>query len=192
MEIILKNIGPIDEYVFDSDKDFHFIAGHNNVGKSYAITAVYLILKNIILQQQSARNILFYDFKPSLKKLQTKLKEIENLNDKTSYIDLTEIVKETLVTFLQSTFVSDLSASFKNSFDFENINNKYTKESFSIELKASKFSIVLEKEKNSILLKNVCFSQKVIIKKSSRRKNKNSIFFCDNLCIYNMTSLCTT
>lgn len=170
MEVILKNIGPIDEYIFDSDKDFHFIAGHNNVGKSYAITAVYLILKNIILQQQSARNILFYDFKPSVKKLQTKLKEIESLSDKT-YIDLTEIVKETLVTFLQSTFVSDLSDSFKNSFDFENINNKYTKESFSIELKASKFSILLEKDKNSILLKNVCFSQKVIIKKSSRRKN---------------------
>lgn len=47
MKIELKNFGPIHHFTFDLDKDLHVIYGENNVGKSYAIGAVYLILKNL-------------------------------------------------------------------------------------------------------------------------------------------------
>ena len=45
MKIIIENFGPIYKYEFDLEKDFHIIYGKNNIGKSYAISAVYLILK---------------------------------------------------------------------------------------------------------------------------------------------------
>ena len=46
MIIQLKNFGPIEHFEFDTEKQMHFIFGENNIGKSYAISAVYLILKN--------------------------------------------------------------------------------------------------------------------------------------------------
>ena len=49
MKITLKDFGPISHFEFDLEKDLHVIFGKNNIGKSYAITAVYLILKNLIV-----------------------------------------------------------------------------------------------------------------------------------------------
>ena len=47
MIIELQNFGPIKSFKFDTDKDIHAIFGKNNIGKSYAISAVYLILKGL-------------------------------------------------------------------------------------------------------------------------------------------------
>ncbi|ELY6255211.1 AAA family ATPase, partial [Cronobacter sakazakii] len=46
MKITLRNFGPIREFSIDLDKDFHFLIGQNSIGKSYAITAIYLIVKS--------------------------------------------------------------------------------------------------------------------------------------------------
>jgi predicted ATPase len=48
LKISIRNFGPISQYTFDIDKDFHLIVGENSVGKSYAIKIVYLILKNFL------------------------------------------------------------------------------------------------------------------------------------------------
>lgn len=55
MKIQLKNFGPIDFFEFNTKTQMHFIFGENNIGKSYAISAVYLILKN--LSQFGAQDI---------------------------------------------------------------------------------------------------------------------------------------
>ena len=46
MNIQLNNLGPIKEFNFDLSKDLTIIFGKNNIGKSYAISAIYLILKS--------------------------------------------------------------------------------------------------------------------------------------------------
>ncbi len=46
MKISIKNFGPIDHFEFDLEKDLHVIYGENNIGKSWAISVVYLILKS--------------------------------------------------------------------------------------------------------------------------------------------------
>ncbi|NGZ07224.1 MAG: AAA family ATPase [Magnetococcales bacterium] len=46
MIITMENVGPIKHYQFDLDKDFHLLIGDNSVGKSYAISIVYLVLKS--------------------------------------------------------------------------------------------------------------------------------------------------
>nr|VFK56526.1 MAG: AAA domain-containing protein, putative AbiEii toxin, Type IV TA system [Candidatus Kentron sp. TUN] len=48
MKIEIHNFGPIHRFDCDLDKDLHLIVGENNIGKSYAITLVYLLLKSLI------------------------------------------------------------------------------------------------------------------------------------------------
>nr|VFJ78116.1 MAG: Predicted ATPase [Candidatus Kentron sp. FW] len=48
MKVQIDNFGPIHHFECDLDKDLHLILGGNNIGKSYAITLVYLLLKSFI------------------------------------------------------------------------------------------------------------------------------------------------
>ncbi|MBY6258553.1 ATP-binding protein, partial [Phytobacter diazotrophicus] len=59
MKIGLRNFGPIKEFDIDLDKDFHLLIGRNSIGKSYAITAIYLIIKNLV-ELSKVRNFSFY------------------------------------------------------------------------------------------------------------------------------------
>ncbi|VFM97560.1 MAG: AAA ATPase domain-containing protein [Candidatus Kentron sp. G] len=45
MKIQIHNFGPIHRFECDLGKELHLIVGENNVGKSYGITVVYLLLK---------------------------------------------------------------------------------------------------------------------------------------------------
>jgi len=60
MKISIKNFGPIDHFEFDLEKDLHVIYGENNIGKSWAISLVYLILKP--LNQKTILNKKKNDF----------------------------------------------------------------------------------------------------------------------------------
>jgi len=51
MIIKIKNFGPIKEFEIDLSKDFSIIYGKNNIGKSYAVSVVYLILKKILSEK---------------------------------------------------------------------------------------------------------------------------------------------
>ncbi len=46
MKISIKNFGPIDHFEFNLEKDLHVIYGENNIGKSWAISLIYLLLKS--------------------------------------------------------------------------------------------------------------------------------------------------
>lgn len=45
MVIKIENFGPIKEFEFDLSKDLTFIYGMNNIGKSYAMKVIYLLIK---------------------------------------------------------------------------------------------------------------------------------------------------
>ena len=58
MKITIKNFGPIDHFEFDLEKDLHVIYGENNIGKSWAIEVLYLLLKSwkVFLQKDRKKN----------------------------------------------------------------------------------------------------------------------------------------
>lgn len=58
MRIHIKNFGPIKDFDFDLTKDLTLIYGENNVGKSYAIEVVYLILKYFRKMQKPDSSIV--------------------------------------------------------------------------------------------------------------------------------------
>ena len=45
MKIKIERFGPIREFTYDLDKDLIITYGNNNIGKSYAMQIVYLLLK---------------------------------------------------------------------------------------------------------------------------------------------------
>ena len=63
MEFTLKNIGPISEVNIDINSNLSFIYGKNNIGKSYAITIIYLLLKAYAFESKILfRRSFFYFF----------------------------------------------------------------------------------------------------------------------------------
>lgn len=49
MRIIIEKFGPIDKFEYDLDKELIVTYGNNNIGKSYAMQIVYLLLKTFIV-----------------------------------------------------------------------------------------------------------------------------------------------
>ncbi len=48
MEIRIYNFGPIKEFTLDLSKELMVVYGENNIGKSYAVSVVYIILKRLL------------------------------------------------------------------------------------------------------------------------------------------------
>ena len=48
MKVIIEKFGPVKKFEYDLDKDMIVTYGNNNIGKSYAMQIVYLLLKTFI------------------------------------------------------------------------------------------------------------------------------------------------
>lgn len=48
MKIKIDRFGPINTFSYDLEKDFIVTYGNNNIGKSYSMQIVYLLLKTFI------------------------------------------------------------------------------------------------------------------------------------------------
>lgn len=64
MKITIEKFGPIDKFEYDLEKDLIITYGNNNIGKSYAMQIVYLLLKafignQFIIQERSYRVYLY-------------------------------------------------------------------------------------------------------------------------------------
>ncbi len=120
MKITLKDFGPISHFEFDLEKDLHVIFGKNNIGKSYAITAVYLILKNLIIEGQNNQNVKLMAFNES--NIDEKIK---NQTDTPSNISI--YISEILGGIIDGYFRINLSSSINNSFaSISKLSNKRT------------------------------------------------------------------
>ncbi len=65
MKIEIQNLGPIHHFEFDLEKDLHLLYGENNVGKSVAVTTLYLFLKSV--QQSGDKAFIKQTFRPEVK-----------------------------------------------------------------------------------------------------------------------------
>jgi len=137
MKIHLKNFGPIHDFEFDLEKDFHVIYGENNIGKSYAMSAIYLILKNLPFFEQS--NHIDFILKDRIfEKICLDIDEkiingtLKELIIKSEYL---ELVRKTI----QKLLISNIEKSFINSLSGSSINlkNKMSQEELSIIIKTN-------------------------------------------------------
>jgi predicted ATPase len=162
MIIELQNFGPIKSFKFDTSKDMHAIFGKNNIGKSYAISAVYLILKNLKEMDSFIGSNLIYDSheKDSLVKLINEKLEIS----KKKKCVVSEQIANFYISSLNLTFIQKLNKSFKNTFDFYQIQNLLTSDTFKIvlQLDVGVFTINLD-DKRELRIISLTFSHELEI-----------------------------
>ncbi len=125
MIIELQNFGPIKSFKFDTSKDMHAIFGKNNIGKSYAISAVYLILKGLknISNNLFMRLELLNYSSDNFQKNITKIEEGYNSNVS---VDISSDIEGILKDVMDLIFVQQLQTSFYNTYMFENISNTFS------------------------------------------------------------------
>jgi len=156
MQIKIRNFGPVKEFNFDLTKDFVVIFGKNNLGKSYAISAVYLVLKNLLNMKTDrigkddvlSRLVLsfqvdemrVYNAALSLKKL---LKEQELEEIKESFYN----TFDNMLFPLFQELLEEIEESFYNTFD--NMTNQFSKKIPSVTFKKglNKFTMEIQEKK---------------------------------------------
>ena len=172
MIIELQNFGPIKSFKFDTDKDIHAIFGKNNIGKSYAISAVYLILKGLREQRRIEPNE--YDFVGPLKLL-------SNHQEAFKY----DSEEEGTTNFLKRTFISNLNKSFENTFDTVNIKNTESgnqQMKINILIQDFRIDIVFVRSSLRFIIENIKFGSYIIVDKNVT-PNQIQLFDQNNILI---------
>jgi predicted ATPase len=132
MKITIEVFGPIKKFEYDLDKDFIVTYGNNNIGKSYAMQIVYLLLKTFTKSVQSIRIYHNTDIPLPIMFNDMKLTDLELQNVFESFIqseqiekDITDLFNDMFFTLFSEVFVYEFINSCKNTFgNLEKILNR--------------------------------------------------------------------
>jgi predicted ATPase len=144
MQITIENFGPIKHFVFDTEKDLTLIFGKNSVGKSYAISLVYLILKKIPVSQNNIDLVIkqinsseHHDVnKPCTQEEAFNLLFIQEIHDslKNSFGDLTSLPNRFFNEDTSKITIQNMNAQFVFTFGllFDGMTSYYSKNLYDI------------------------------------------------------------
>ena len=194
MKITLENFGPIHRVEFDLSKDLNVIFGKNNIGKSYAITALYILLKHLLAgfrgghiygfgSQRLFKAAGIYGFPAAFTQ---SFQEVEATGTSSPLIaalteargafrknqDLLEYdLSAHLTPLLQQSFASMLEElltnSFNNSFQsVEGLTNFLSEGSLRIVVESSEISLFLSARDNAIVLDDVKLRHTIVARRS--------------------------
>ena len=186
MIIELQNFGPIKSFKFDTDKDIHAIFGKNNIGKSYAISAVYLILKNlreqVDLMEKQKQDLIGPAVGPV------------ELVDEQGGIYKYKNGTQGESSYFERTFIANLNKSFANTFDISILKNIYLLNSRpTIKIYIDDFRIELLLHKNplndqTISISTIKFGSYITIDKTKKPYQVN-LFNKENILLEQMNSI---
>lgn len=188
MKISIRNFGPINKFDYDLTKDIVVTFGDNNIGKSYAMQVVYLLLKNID-EQFGLNGYYRYNFTarwkydPRYLDSVRETVEIFSKSNKTT-VEITERINTIITSTLSEQFMTNFMNSCANTFgNFDNIIEQ--KPIISVDLKRVKIKIVLS---NDPVFEANLYTQPTYLKRStsnfhkSRNGNKRfDIYYYDSV-----------
>lgn len=120
MKIIIEHWGPVERCEFDLDKSLIVVYGNNNIGKSYAMQALYLLLKNLIAYAnalvQFSYGIIFYFEGPSKTSPETERLVVDFAQSGESERYVTEELVGIAARNMEKALLPELGSSFINSF----------------------------------------------------------------------------
>lgn len=182
MIIEIKNFGIIDNFKYNLEKDFTLIFGKNNTGKSYAISVVYLIIKNLyhLDERDIYQTETFDDVSNKLVKYC-----LEQLDDeKIKEFNIKTKIEDSLKILLTYSFVKSLQESFKSTFDsISTLSNQISKVPFEIIITMDFLTITISEKDEKLTLSNLeIFKDAIFIRRSQRNLNnkyneKNPIIY---------------
>lgn len=116
MKVEISNWGPIEKCEFDLKRNLLVIFGDNNIGKSYAMQTLYLLLKKILEYTRGRTMYGFYRRRyrntPEALELVSNFADNENEQEQ----EITRQLIEFYVTRLEQEWLPELMNSFENTF----------------------------------------------------------------------------
>lgn len=140
MKIAIRNLGPVHYYEFDLEKDFHIIVGKNSVGKSYALTFVYLLLKELLAIDAGGLGSRFSEALegPDCAPLLAKLRVFRDYQDISVSPQVSRILRYLFDVVLAERLQQPVAASFE---PLATLSNQFASEPFHVEVRAASCSI---------------------------------------------------
>lgn len=176
MNIKINNFGPIKKYCFDLNKDFHLIFGQNNIGKSYAITIVYLVIKSILSYED-------FVYQPVMRRRSAGFLVMEtdaNIQDNSN---ITEIVLKSLKKILNDSIISSLDNSLVATFDsLDNLQNQFTQEKLCIKLETEMITIEISVVDQHIEILQIKINANVVVR--TIKQNRDFKVTGKNIVVY--------
>lgn len=190
MKIIIENFGPVHYFEFDNEKIFQLIVGDNNVGKSYALSAYYFVIKSLLestrLAGSSWRFMQLFEEEKDQEAVDRAEAFNKNFKAKqgTRDVSATEYYSQCISETLQRTFLEVFSGYIKGSFsEVGSIENKLqTEKPTSITIALPRVSFTITGDIDSLALCNVEVSHKVVLRES--KQNRDPIMQNNTLVIY--------
>lgn len=180
MKIQIYNFGPINFFKCDLNKDLHLIVGENNLGKSYATTVIYLIIKSLLESNDGIYILKFLTQEESfLKKIPKNISDLSLQEE----IDISDIYRDALAKFLDIFLVRKFQEYFNGTYNStDSIKSIYTKEELRIVLQFDKTDIELGINDNFFKIKNLNIKKSIKAKRiKQKRKSKEML---DSILIY--------
>lgn len=152
MKIVIERFGPIKRFEYNLEKDMIVTYGDNNIGKSYAMQIVYLVLKTFIsnsyITPRMYRQIYFY---PQGMENSKSKERVENLltlfiQSDDDVLDITQYIIDEVNTLITMTYMDEFMNSCRNTFG--NLEKTLEKDpQIEIEYKEYKFDFDLKGNK---------------------------------------------
>ena len=127
MNVLIRSFGPISEFRYDLSKDIVVTYGDNNIGKSYAMQVVYLLLKNLTEYAQHnngyyySDGFYYYSYSSRLRVDSPTFSELKSAVERFAdgeelSINITELMNSAIIADITEKFISNFINSCENTF----------------------------------------------------------------------------
>lgn len=187
MKIEIKNFGPISEFSYELENDYFLIVGENNIGKSYAISLIYNILK--ILTSIQSNYFYYHDYGQRESDEITKwLKEIEkqiSQSNSSADIDVTASIGRHIHLMFERLYLPALRESLYGTFsEIANLKSRYSDEPLLITISGSNVRASITIDKDRLKLSEIEIINKRSISIRKVRTNRSTKDFGDKIVVY--------
>lgn len=118
MKISITNFGPIKQFEYDLTKDIVVTFGDNNIGKSYAMQVVYLLLKNLVDFSEHLGSfryrVIFFNHESENSDIKDTILKFAKSNDLS--MDITDLINSSIVSNITNAFYENFINSCENTF----------------------------------------------------------------------------
>lgn len=173
MKIEISNFGPVRHFSFDIEKEMHLIVGENNIGKSYAITLTYLVLKSLLRTDE----LLAFQPRISDPDDVSLPGEVSSLAVY-SETSVTDYVRRLTSHHLNAYLISFLNQSFVGTYEKPEITQSFlTQEPFTLKLSSSLVTLILSLENKELCIREIALTKTYYARKltTHRIANKSAI-----------------
>jgi hypothetical protein len=195
MKVIIEDFGPVHHFDFDSSKLFQLIVGNNNVGKSYALSAYYFVIKSLLESaflsgmQWKYIELLEEEQDPEAGEQAEAFNKLFRTKQGSRDVDATSYYTYCITEILKNSFLDVFARYIKGSFsEVGSIQNKMQSGTHAkITVILPRLSFTITGDIGNLTLCDVKITHKVLLRES--KQNRDPVMQHGALVIYRASSL---